>query len=219
MKKTIQHHSRGLPLDYPTFLREIKTRIRATQVRASLAANAELIRLYWDIGRSIIQRQKKEKWGSAVIEKLAVDLQREFAGLGGFSRVNIWRMRAFYLAYSHKSEILSQPAREIPSSILSQPVRQLGGVVPPQIVMELPWFHNVVLVEQVKDPVERFWYAQKSIEHGWSRPILEHQIESGLFQRQGKAITNFKAALPPPQSDLAPASTQGSLHLRFSDIA
>lgn len=140
------------PKGYARFLSAVKERIRNTQVKAALSANQELIRLYWDIGHRITERQEKEGWGSAVIERLAGDLQKAFPGVEGFSTRNIWRMRAFYLAYSKNL---------------------------PQAVAEIPWGHNVILLEKLKDPVERLSYAQKIIEHGWSRAVPA-EIRSNL---------------------------------------
>ena len=191
----------GIPANYQKLLEDIKARIRKAQIKASLSVNRELIRLYWDIGKSIIERQRAEGWGKSVVERLAADLQREFPGVGGFSAANIWRMRAFYLAYT--KEVLARAARESKSQKLAQAARELDGRNLPSAVREIPWFHNVVLVEKLKDPRQRVWCAQQTIINGWSRAVLVHQIESGLYARQGKAITNFRATLPQPQSDLA----------------
>ena len=199
-----------IPAGYAELLQTLKSRIRTAQTRVALAANRELIQLYWDIGQEIVNRQQRERWGASVIARLAADLQHEFPGVAGFSPRNIWRMRAFYLAYA-SDPILSQVATEIENStpppsvdaILSQVVTELENTTPPAEVAALPWFHNVILVESIKDGPQRLWYAQMAQEHGWSRNILVLQIKSELYARQGKAITNFQAALPPPQSDLA----------------
>lgn len=192
----------GLPPGYPALLHELKRRIRAVQLEAAVSVNRELIALYWHIGKSIVERQRSEGWGKSVVDRLAGDLQREFPGVSGFSPSNIWRMRSFYLAWTE--EVLAQPARESGgASKLAQPVRELDGQNLPQAAAEIPWGHNVILVEKVKAPAPRLWYARQTLEHGWSRAVLVHQIESDLFKRQGKAVTNFQATLPPPQSDLA----------------
>ena len=176
---------------YAALLDELKARIRAAQVKAALSVNRELILLYWDIGKSIVERQRKEGWGRSVVERLARDLQAEFPGISGFSPQNMWYMRAFYLAWM------------VEVANLQQPVGELDGENLPQAVGEIPWGHNLQLLSKLNDPSKRFWYAQKTIEHGWSRAVLVHQIESSLYERQGKAVTNFDRALPPPQSDLA----------------
>jgi predicted nuclease of restriction endonuclease-like (RecB) superfamily len=167
-----------LPSDYQTFLHSIKTRVQQAQLHAVLAVNKELVLLYWHIGRSILERQKAQGWGAKVIDQLAADLHRTFPQMRGFSERNLKYMRAFAQAYPDES-FVQQPAAQI------------------------PWFHHCILLDKVKDEQERRWYIQQTIEHGWSRNILEIQIETGLFQRKGKALTNFKYTLPSLQSDLA----------------
>jgi predicted nuclease of restriction endonuclease-like (RecB) superfamily len=163
---------------YDRFLRELKERIRNAQIQAALAVNRELILLYWQIGREILTRQQQEGWGAKVINKLAKDLQKAFPEMKGFSRTNLLYMRAFAEAY---------PDEQI--------VQQAAG--------QIPWFHNCVLLDKVKNSTERLWYINQTIQYGWSRSILTHQIESRLYHRQGAATTNFNQTLPPPQSDLA----------------
>ncbi|MCX5787046.1 MAG: PDDEXK nuclease domain-containing protein [Elusimicrobia bacterium] len=160
-----------LPAGYREFLEDVKSRIRSTQV--------------------IVERQKREGWGKAVVERLAADLQTEFPGVGGFSAGNVWRMRAFYLAYTEGA------------SNLSRTVTDLDGVNLPQALARIPWGHNQELLFKLQDPVQRLWYAKMAVEHGWSRAMLVHQIETSLYERQGKGVTNFKSTLPPAQSDLA----------------
>ncbi|HBB35588.1 MAG TPA: DUF1016 domain-containing protein [Cyanobacteria bacterium UBA8803] len=169
---------RLLPTGYDEFLRELKERIRSAQVRAALAINRELVLLYWQIGREILSQQQQQGWGAKVISQLAKDLKKAFPEMKGFSRTNLLYMRAFAQAYSDE-----------------QFVQQVAG--------QIPWFHNCVLLDKVKDATERQWYIQKTIEHGWSRSILTHQIELRLYHRQGKATTNFERTLPKPQSELA----------------
>ena len=194
---------------YKALLEEIKGRIRTAQVKAVLSVNRELIALYWEIGKRIVYRQQAEGWGKSVIERLARDLLSSFPGLDGFSSRNLWRMRTFYLAHSQGISILPQAAAELKRK-KKKPARSVKGILPqaaaetaPSPFVEIPWFHNVILLEKVKDPQQRSWYAQKTIEHGWSRTVLTVQIESKLFRRQGKATTNFALKLPPAQSDLA----------------
>jgi predicted nuclease of restriction endonuclease-like (RecB) superfamily len=164
--------------NYDAFLSTLKQRIRTAQVRAALAVNKELVLLYWQIGKEILQRQQDEGWGTKVIERLAKDLKREFPDIKGFSRTNLLYMRAFAEAYPDESF-----------------VHQFGG--------QIPWRHNCVLLDRVKVPEQRIWYIQQILENGWSRAVLEMQIESRLYERQGSAITNFSETLPKPQSDLA----------------
>lgn len=200
-KPVVQQAVAQLPADYAKFLEGLKNRIRQAQVKAALSVNRELIALYWHIGRSIVERQRAEGWGRSVVDRLAMDLQQEFPGMTGFSPRNVWRMRAFYLAWTE--EVLAQSARESGRPIPPQLVAELDGQSLPRAVAEIPWGHNVWLLEKLKDPAVRLWYARKTVENGWSRAMLTHWIESDLHARQGKAVTNFKASLPVPQSDLA----------------
>jgi predicted nuclease of restriction endonuclease-like (RecB) superfamily len=174
--KIVQQGVGQLPAGYAELLEGLKRRIREARVRAGLSANRELIRLYWEVGKSILERQKSSHWGDKVLDKLAMDLRREFPDIKGFSRTNLKYMRMFAQAYPEFGQ---------------QPVDQL------------PWGHNMVLITKVKDPTERKWYMRACIEHGWSRAVLVHQIESDLYHRRGKALTNFQRTLPAPQSDLA----------------
>lgn len=172
--------------DYTKFITSLKTKIHLAQIRGAIAVNKELIKLYWEIGKDIVEKQEREGWGSHVMERVAKDLQKEFPGVEGFSRRNMFRMKAFYHAYE-----------KVP-----QAVAQLDDLP----VFSIPWGHNALILEKVKDTAERLWYASKTIEHGWSRSMLTIWIENDLNHREGKAITNFKAALPAPQSDLAQQS-------------
>ncbi len=190
-------------VSYVELFDSLKTRIQEARVKAALSVNRELVILYWDIGRLIIQRQEEEGWGASVIERLSRDLQATLPDARGFSISNIWRMRAFCLAYPPSRENLAQPVRE-------------GSVVTlPQAVADIPWGHNIALIEKVKDREKRLWYARQTAQHGWSRAVLVHQIESNLYERQGKALTNFDHALLAPQSDLARELVKDPYNLGF----
>jgi predicted nuclease of restriction endonuclease-like (RecB) superfamily len=167
-----------VPLGYDDFLRELKARIRNAQLKAAVAVNSELVLLYWRMGRDILLRLATEGWGTQVIDRLGADLRASFPDMEGFSPRNLRYMRAFAEAW--------------PDEAIVQ-----------QAVAILPWGHNVRLLDLVKDRAQRLWYVRKAIEHGWSRAILVAQIETALHRRSGKALTNFKATLAPPQSDLA----------------
>lgn len=179
--------------DYETFLTDLKVRIRSAQVRAALAVNRELVLLYWQIGRDILARQRQQGWGAKVIQNLSKDLKQEFPEMKGFSRSNLLYMRAFAQAF---------PDETIVQEALGQ----------------ITWYHNVALLEKLKANEERLWYARQTVEHGWSRNVLVHQIESSLYRRMGGAITNFDRALPPPQSDLANQLLKDPYHLDFLDV-
>jgi predicted nuclease of restriction endonuclease-like (RecB) superfamily len=166
------------PAGYADWLAELKTRIHGAQQRAALAVNRELVLLYWQIGRDILERQSREGWGAKVIDRLAHDLRTAFPDMKGFSRANLLYMRAFAQAW--------------PDAAIVQ-----------QAVGRLPWGHNLVLLAKLKSPTQRLQYAQRAVEHGWSRSILEMQIETRRIDREGQALTNFAERLPAADTDLA----------------
>jgi predicted nuclease of restriction endonuclease-like (RecB) superfamily len=205
----------ALPAGYTTLLADLKARVRAAQLRAVVSVNRELILLYWDIGKIIAEAQKTKGYGKQVVERLAADLQKEFPGTAGFSPQNVWFMRSFYLAWPAMPEKLSQVVRESKTAILSQPVRGSATSAPPAPISELPWGHNRLLLTKLDTPAIRLWYAHKAIEHGWSRAVLTHHIETQLHKREGKAVTNFQRTLPPPQSDLAEQTLKDPYNFDF----
>lgn len=164
--------------EYQDWLADLKKQIRAAQTKATLAVNSELVLLYWRIGRDILDRQARQGWGTKVVDQIAADLRREFPDMTGFSPRNLNAMLSFAKVWSD-------------TAILQQ------------LVAKLPWGHNLVLLSKLKTQHEREWYAKSIIEHGWSRNVLVHQIETRLHKRQGAAITNFSKTLPAPQSELA----------------
>lgn len=163
---------------YADLLSDVKSLIHGARLQASLAVNRELVILYWHIGQDILTRQQAEGWGAKVIDRLAQDLRHTFPDMTGLSSRNIKYMRAFADAWPDPSIVQ-------------------------QLVARLPWGHNLRLLERLKSTEERTWYARQVIEHGWSRDVLVHQIDTDLFSRQGSALTNFTQTLPPIQSELA----------------
>jgi predicted nuclease of restriction endonuclease-like (RecB) superfamily len=168
----------GSPTDYAAVLAAIKARISEERLRVVLSANAAMVLLYWDIGRMILDRQEQAGGGAKVIDRLSVDLREAFPEIRGFSPRNLKYMRAFAAAW---------PERAIVQ----------------QVAAQLPWSHNCVLLDRIPDPVTREWYVKAIVREGWSRNILELQIERQAHARQGKALTNFKETLPAGNSDLA----------------
>jgi predicted nuclease of restriction endonuclease-like (RecB) superfamily len=166
------------PTGYPELLQELKGRIQNAQVRAAFAVSRELVLLYWSIGRDILARQGTEGWGTRVIDRLSHDLQVEFPGVEGFSPRSLKYMRALAEAW--------------PDSSIVQ-----------QLIAQLPWGHNLRVLDRIKDRPTREWYLRAALEYGWSQDVLVLQIKSGLHEREGKALTNFQRSLPPPDSDLA----------------
>ena len=188
----------NVPALYATLLADIKQRVRRAQVRAMLAVNAELIRLYWYIGRVIDERQQQEGWGAGVIPRLARDLHNDLPEEKGFSERNIKQMLAFYREYAQLS-FVQQPAAQIETE---PKVPQAAALFTAELILALPWTHHAILMAKVKDPATRHWYMQAALEHGWSRSILVMQIETAAHQRQGRAGSNFALRLPKPESDL-----------------
>ena len=170
--------SSGVPDGYLDVLTEIKRRIQTARLRTVMAANSAMVTLYWDVGGLILERQEREGWGAKVIDRLSSDLCAAYPDMGGLSPRNLLFMRSFAAAYP-------------------------DGQIVKQLVSQLPWGHVIRLLQRIKDPDTRHWYIKASIEHGWSRNILEMQIDAHAHERHGKAITNFSATLPPAESDMA----------------
>lgn len=187
-----------LDLPYPALLSDIKQRIGQAQTRAMLSVNAELVRLYWEIGQTLDSQQKEAGWGAAVIPRLAKDIHNELPEIKGFSERNIKRMLAFYREYRHVVFVPQAVALLSESAFVPQAVAQIT----PDIVLALPWGHHLLLIEKIKDAQTRFWYMQGTLANGWSRNVLAMQIETAAHQRLGNATNNFATCLPAPQSDL-----------------
>lgn len=170
----------SVPPDYTELLNTLKSKVHAAQMRAALAANAELVNLYLEIGREIGERQERDGWGSGVIERLSKDMRAEFPDIKGFSPRNLRYMRRAAAVFT------------------ARPILQ-------QVAAKLPWGHLTMLLDKLSAESERAWYGLQAIEHGWSRAILQMQIETGLYARQAGSVkvTNFPDRLPEPQSDMA----------------
>jgi len=189
---------------YTDLLASVKQRIRQGQARAVLAANAELIALYWDVGRMIHERQRQEGWGAGVIPRLARDIRNELPEVKGFSERNIGRMIAFYRTYSEDTEFLPQPVAKIETpEKVPQPVAQMDfRAILQRLAAKIPWGHNILLLEKVKDLSARLWYMQQVVEHGYARETLTSMIKSRAHERHGKTVSNFSDRLPSDQSAL-----------------
>ncbi len=178
--------------DYKFWLKELKATIQKSQIKAALSVNAELIMLYWELGRQISEKKKLAKWGDKFIAELAADLKSEFPEMGGFSRTNLNYCRIFYDFY-----VQTVGNKDIRVSVDSL------AVIDEQLVRQIPWGHHLIILKKIKSKQEAFFYIQETIANNWSRSILEIQIETNLFARQGKSVNNFEITLPQPQSDLA----------------
>lgn len=192
-KESVGLNIEKMPLEYAGWLKEIKTRIFTAQQKAAKAVNQELVLLYWQIGRDILERQYKQGWGAKVIERLSHDLRIEFPAMKGFSTRNLKYMRTFAEAWPHISIVQ-------------------------EALAQLPWYHHLALLDKLKSSTERLAYAQAAIKHGWSRNVLVMQMEAGFIDRQGKALSNFDTRLPKPQSDLAREALKDPYKLDFLGI-
>lgn len=167
---------------YTSWLAKLKQKVRNTQLKAVVAVNRELLDFYWELGAEIVSKQTETNWGSKFLPQLSIDLMAEFPKVKGFSLSNLKYIKQWYLFYSRNGEISQQAVGQI---------------------TQIPWGHNIAIISKCKNIKEAFYYVQSTITQNWSRSVLVHQIESGLYQREGKAITNFTNALPASQSDLA----------------
>jgi len=176
---------------YSIWLEAIRQRIRAAQLKAAQAVNAQLLEVYWELGKEIVQKQNEAGWGDSVLEQLSSDLRVSFPDMKGFSRRNLYAIRQWYLFYNQAFEFV------------------------PQIVAQIPWGHNRLIISKTKNTGEALFYAQACVENGWSRDLLEVQIRNNYFLSKGKAISNFTQTLPPLQSQLAVESIRDPYHFDF----
>ncbi|MEL6940931.1 MAG: PDDEXK nuclease domain-containing protein, partial [Cyanobacteria bacterium J06598_1] len=177
--------------EYRAFIQDIKQRIQSAQIKAAISLNQELLHLYWDLASRIVAKQKTASWGDGFLSQMSKDLKAEFPGMKGFSVSNLKYMRQWFKFWS------VEPA-------ISQ-----------QLVDQIPWGHNLVIIGKIKNVEEAVFYVQKTIQNNWSRAVLTHQIEGQLYQREGKAITTFEATLPKPQSDLAQQTVKSPYSFDF----
>lgn len=168
--------------EYRARFGELKTRFRDVQLKAAVAVNTTLLQFYWELGADIVARQLEHAWGTGFLAKLSQDLMAEFPEVKGFSRRNLELVRQWYRFWSSTTPVTKQPVSQL---------------------MSIPWGHNLAIIAKCKTTDEALYYVQQTQAHGWSRSVLVHQIESNLWQREGRAITNFAQTLPAVQSDLA----------------
>lgn len=186
--------------EYKAWIANIKDKIKHSQMKAAVKVNYELLDLYWDIGRDIVAKQKNAKWGDAFLTTMSRDLKRTFPDMSGFSIQNLKSIRYWHRFYNTDENGL-------------QAVSQMELVE--KMVKSIPWGHNQRIMYKCKSIAEALFYVQKTMDNGWSRTVLEHQIEGGLYSRQGKAITNFQLKLPEPQSDLAEQTLKNPYNFDF----
>ena len=187
--------------DYKDWLQNLKGKIQQSQIKAAIQVNSELLRLYWQIGKDIVEKQAQAKWGDGFLQTLSADLCKEFPTMKGFSYRNLKSIRQWYLFYNQLDIIGKQLVSQLEVSLFS-----------------IPWGHHIMIMQRCKDTQEALFYVHKTIENHWSRSVLEHQIALNLYVRQGKAITNFQHQLPPAMSDLAQELTKDPYIFDFLSI-
>lgn len=217
--------------DYAVFVTELKTRIQSARLSAARAVNRDLILLYWDIGRAIVEKQEELGWGDSVVEVLAADLQKAFPGVSGFSARNLWDMRRFFAAYADP-EFLRQAVAELSSGEQHARLKTASGstkgtdthVNDPeflrQAVAEIPWGHHLQILNKVEAATARMYYLRATASFGWSRNVLLNQIKAGAYERtlaEGKTH-NFPAVLPEYLAEQAEEALKSSYNLEFLGI-
>ncbi len=216
--------------DYPAFLAALKERIVHARTSAARAVNHELVWIYWDIGRAIVEKQRTAGWGDSVVEVLARDLRAEFPKMRGFSARSLWEMRRFFEAYG-TSDFLRQAVAELAgsqagASIRRQPVAKSAELAAtqhflPQLVAEIPWGHHRLILDKLTDPAARLYYLRATSQLGWSRNVLLNQIKAGAYERavKEKKTHNFARALPEHLAEQADEMLKSRYSLEFLGIA
>jgi len=180
--------------EYNIWLKELKQKFRQAQIKAAIKVNTLLLEFYWELGADIVERQKNATWGSGFLKQLSQDLMVEFPNVKGFSFTNIKYIRQWFLFYDGHNVIKSQQLVDQLEIIkIQQPLDILGNKLN---IFQIPWSHNIVIISKCKTVEKALFYVNKTIKNGWSRVILTHQIEGGLFERAGKAVTNFTETKP-----------------------
>ena len=191
--------------DYKSWLADIKSRLRQTQLKAAVYVNSALLEFYWQLGAEIVEKQKSAAWGSGFLKRLSHDLMAEFPEMKGFSEGNLKYIRRWHLFYNRNQDNsdLGTGCTRIEPDYLPEIAGDQKGAQAVHLLTEIPWGHNRVIISKCNTVDEALFYVRKTIGNNWSRNVLTHQIESRLYERDGRAITNFSSALPAPQSDLA----------------
>ena len=220
--------SKGLTIidkDYTQWVEDLSVRYRQSQIKAAVRVNRELLKYYWELGRDIEEMHVEERWGQSVIKNLSVDLQLKNPNSTGLSRTNIYYAKKFYLLYSQYLKVVPQAVGQLEdengpqsaedsSEVVPQPVGQLK-----EMLFSIPWGHHRYLMDRYgTEPEKAFFYVKKTMKEGWSRDVLLNFMDSGLYEREGKALTNFTRTLPDEASDLAQELTKDPYNFAFTGI-
>lgn len=203
-----------LDKDYTQWVENLSARYRQSQIRASVKVNREMLKYYWELGRDIEEMRVEERWGESVIKNLSTDLQHRNPNATGLSRTNIYYAKKFYLLYSPYLEIVPQAVGQLESEKVPQTVGQLE-----EMLFSIPWGHHRYLMDKFSaEPAKAFFYVKKTIEEGWSREVLLNFMSTDLYEREGKALTNFTRTLPETTSGLAQELTKDPYNFAFTGI-
>ena len=220
--------SKGLTIidkDYTQWVENLSVRYRQSQIKAAVRVNRELLKYYWELGRDIEEMHVEERWGQSVIKNLSVDLQLKNPNSTGLSRTNIYYAKKFYLLYSQYLKIVPQVVGQLENGKAQQAVKNSSEIVPQavgqleEMLFSIPWGHHRYLIDRYgTEPAKAFFYVKKTMQEGWSRDVLLNFMDSGLYEREGKALTNFTRTLPDETSDLAQELTKDPYNFAFTGI-
>ncbi len=202
--------------EYKSWIDDIKKRIRQAQIKAAIKVNYELLDLYWELGKDIVKKQESAKWGDAFLKTMSKDLQKAFPDLSGLSPQNLKHIRYWYKFYSQEG-IGLQAVTQLEDGLDDAPSRPALQEIE-KLIKSIPWGHNQRIMYKCKSINEALFYVQKTMDNNWSRNVLEHQIDASLYERQGKAVTNFQVKLPEPQSDLAEQTLKDPYNFDFLSL-
>lgn len=213
--------------DYTQWVEDLSVRYRQSQIKAAVRVNRELLKYYWELGRDIEEMHVEERWGDSVIKNLSTDLQRRNPNATGLSRTNIYYAKKFYLLYSQNIEIVPQAVGQLDNQKMPQDVAkvQSSEIIPQSVgqleemLFSIPWGHHRYLMDRYgNEPAKALFYVRKTMKEGWSRDVLLNFMDSGLYEREGKALTNFTRTLPDDTSDLAQELTKDPYNFAFTGI-
>lgn len=220
--------SKGLTIidkDYNRWVEDLSVRYRQSQIKAAVRVNRELLKYYWELGRDIEEMHVEERWGQSVIKNLSVDLQLMNPNSTGLSRTNIYYAKKFYLLYSQYLKIVPQVVGQLVNGKAQQTVKDSSEIVPQavgqleEMLFSIPWGHHRYLIDRYgTEPAKAFFYVKKTMQEGWSRDVLLNLMDSDLYEREGKALTNFTRTLPDETSDLAQELTKDPYNFAFTGI-
>ncbi|WP_337521087.1 PDDEXK nuclease domain-containing protein [Segatella sp.] len=215
-----------LDKDYLQWVKELCKRYRQSQVKAAVKVNHVVLQFYWELGKDICNKEAENKYGSKFYAALSRDLRNEMPDAEGLSERNLRYTKKFYQLYSQEIRILQQFAANSGSEILQQPAAKFNTEFSQQVanqlkrdIFSIPWGHHMLLIDKfLTEPQKALFYVQQVIENGWSRNVLHNYIDSSLYERQGKALSNFTRTLPDVGSDLAQEITRDPYNFAFTGI-